>query len=377
MGDSYIDGAGKSEGVRKDVKKKVVVNHEYTPPAIFLSNSTNEPRKFYCACCGKMYTSQKGNFLSGGKSFLWRGNNGYLPFCKTCCETIMESFISFYNGNEEHALKRVCSLFDWFYDPDASAMTLSQSRTARGRVSLYPSKMSTRQVASRGSTYLDTIKDEYIESVMEEETKKNGETPNNEDEEEEYIVTKDMIKAWGKGFKPYEYCYLEEQYSDWIAKNECNTKTQEELFRNISLAQLDIRRARENGAKVSEAQKALQDLMNSANILPRQTADNILAETESFGTLIRKYETTSPIPKPLESWTENDELRKYINVWFKGGLAKSLGIKDNTNATLYEEAINELEKYTVHPRKISESESSDASIFDNVAVDDGGDGGDE
>ncbi len=146
----------------------------------------------------------------------------------------------------------------------------------------------------------------------------------------------------------------------------CNTKTQEELYKNISIAQLNIRIAQMNGnAKaVAEAMDALQKLMNSANILPKQTSDNILAETMTFGTFLQKIEETSPLPEPDERWKDVDGIRRYMNTWFRGGLAKALRIS-NENTALYDEAVEEMQRYTVRPASVTGREANDASIFDN------------
>lgn len=358
--------AGRPEGgdipqnVHLNATKKIQINHEYTEPKIRLAEPTNEPRKYYCCMCGKGYTTQKGNFLNGGKSLLWRGNGGYLPFCKSCCEIMMESLTSFYSGNEEHALRHLCAMFDWHYDEGASAMTLSQVHMTKTRVGIYPSKLGMRNVAQRGQTYLDTLRLDYEDDQLVTEA---DEVIEDEDDFD-FVITREMIRDWGKGFTREEYDFLQNEFQDWTSRNVCNTKAQEELFRNIALAQLDIRRARERGGKVAEAQKALQDLMNSANILPKQTVDNILAETQSFGTLLKKYEETSPVPEPDDEWKDVDGIRKYMNTWFRGGLAKALKIT-NENTVLYDEAVEEMERYTVRPASASDREANDASIFDN------------
>lgn len=358
--------------VHEDANKKMLVNADYIPPSIRLKEPDNKKREYRCCMCGQEFTRQKGNFYSGAKSMLWRGNGGYLPFCKSCCDILMESLTTFYSGNSEHALRHLCAMFDWYYDEQASAMTRAQEQLTRSRLSLYPSKMCTRQVATRGTTYLDTLRDDYQkQQLISSYVQVNDDE---DDSEEEFQVTREMVRTWGKGFTNDEYEFLENQYCDWVTKHVCNTKSQEELFRNIALAQLDARRARERGGKVSDALKALQDLMNSANILPRQTADNVLADTQTFGTLLKKYEETDPIPEPEERWRDVDGIRRYMNTWYRGGLAKALKI-NNENVRLYDEAVSEMDKYTVSPpNRESESGTNDASIFDDAG---GGAGGEE
>ncbi len=356
------EGGSIPESVRLNRRKPIRLNSEYTPPTIRLKAPDNEERKYYCCMCGHSYSKQKGNFPSGGKSLLWKGNNGYLPFCRPCVEILMQSLTSFYSGNEEHALRHLCSMFDWCYNDTASAMTLAEVHAAGSRIGIYPSKMGARPSAMHGETFLDTIREE-----VEERDSLTDFTLTSEDEESDendFVVTREMIRTWGKGFTPDQYQFLEEEYAEWVTKNVCKTKSQEELFRNIALAQLDVRIARQNGGKVTDALKALQDLMNSANILPKQNSDNILADTQTFGTLLKKFEETRPLPEPDPAWRDVDGIRRYMNTWFRGGLAKALKI-NNENTALYDEAVDEMQRYTVHPVAVSASESAnDSSIFD-------------
>lgn len=366
VGLGYAPGNGNitsGDRVKGDLAKRVLVNPEFTMPRVRIKEVDHVEKKFKCCMCGQIYQKQAGNFFSGGPSILWKGNNGYLPFCKACTETLMEALISFYGGNEEHALRHICHIFDWYYSPLASAMTLAQVHVGKSRVSMYPSKLGTKNVAMKGTTYLDTVRDECEQS---EKVQAADDLPS-EAPEEEFVVTREMLRTWGKGFTPDQYQFLEEEFKDWTTKNVCKTKAQEELFRNIALAQLDVRIARQNGGKVTEAQKALQDLMNSANILPKQNSDNILADTQTFGTLLKKYEETAPIPEPNERWKDVDGIRRYMNTWFRGGLAKALKI-NNENTALYDEAVEEMRRYTIHPVSVAASESTnDASIFDQGA----------
>ena len=366
MADKELGKNGRPEGgdlrtsVRIEANKKISVNPEFAMPHIQVKEVDPHEKNFRCCMCGRTYTRQQGNFMSGGASPLWKGNNGYLPFCKSCCEALMDNLTSFYSGNEEHAIRHMCFLFDWYYCDLASAMTKSQVKLDGSRILLYPSKANTRQVMQRGTTFLNTIRDEAAGNDIVDV----AELP--DDEEEEFVVTKSMVRTWGRGYTPEQYRYLEEQYQDWCAKNVCNTKTQEELYKNISIAQLNIRIAQMNGntKAVSEAMDALQKLMNSANILPKQTADNLLADTQTFGTLLEKYEKTRPIPEPAPEWRDVDGIRKYMNTWFRGGLAKALRIR-NDNVALYEEAAKEMDRYTVKKPSVSDAaDGMGSAMFD-------------
>ena len=367
MAEKELGKRGRPEGgdtlgnVRLNAKKQIKVNPEFSMPHVNVKEVDNHEKSFRCCMCGRVYTTQKGNFLHGGGSPLWKGNHGYIPFCKSCCETLMNSLTSFYSGNEEHAMRHMCGMFDWYYCDTASAMTQAQVQVGRSRISLYPSKASTKQVTLRGTTFLDTIRDESAENerVMDVE-----EVDCDDESSDEFVVTKAMIRTWGRGYTAEQYQYLEEEYQDWCAKNVCNTKSQQEIYKNIAIAQLNIRIAQQNGGKVAEAMESLQKLMNSANILPKQTAENVLADTQTFGTLLKKYEETRPVAKPAPEWEDVDGIRKYTNTWFRGGLGKALRIR-NENTALYEEATAEMNRYTV--KKEAFSNSSDgmgSAIFD-------------
>ena len=368
MADKELGKNGRPEGgdmranVRIESKKKIMVNPEFEMPRVQVKEVDPHEKSFRCCMCGRTYTKQQGNFLSGGASPLWKGNNGYLPFCKTCCGSLMDNLTSFYSGNEEHALRHMCCVFDWYYCDMASAMTKKQVKLDGSRILLYPSKSNTRQVIQEGTTFLDTIRDESVGTDIVDVS----ELSVSDEEDDEFVVTKAMVRTWGRGYTTEQYQYLEEQYQDWCTKNVCNTKTQEELYKNISIAQLNIRIAQMNGnAKaVAEAMDALQKLMNSANILPKQTADNLIADTQTFGTLLEKYEKTRPVPEPAPEWRDVDGIRRYMNTWFRGGLGKALRIRSD-NVALYEEATREMERFTVKKPNISDAaDGMGSAMFD-------------
>jgi hypothetical protein len=103
----------------------------------------------------------------------------------------------------------------------------------------------------------------------------------------------------------------------------------------------------------------------SINILPRQNADNGLDSSLTFGQLIEQWESTKPIPDPDPEFADVNHIGKYIKTWFKGSLARSLGI-DNGYSKEYDD---ELQKYTVKKQDYSEDDESD-DIYKSVFGDD-------
>lgn len=305
--------------------KNTTINKNFKMPPYY-GEDIDPERKFYCTCCGKKYPAQRGNF-SKSKSILFRGNNGYIPICKDCLAqyylTLSESF---YEGEfaEEKAIERICQIVDWPYSQKAVDLSANRPVTVN-RINVYPSKINIAGVQkSDGDTYLDTLKRRAANNALimsEDDIPDEDEEDTSDASEEEssiydvpedtFKVTKEMIRTWGTGFTAEQYQYLEEQYNDWKAKCVCNTKPQEELYKSLSRAQLNVIIAQQTGGKVSDALNDVQKLMSSANILPKQNSDNPYADTETFGTLLKKYEETRPIPEPAPQWRDVDGIRKY------------------------------------------------------------------
>lgn len=348
--------------VKEENARTIKVNPEHTPLSIRYKPLPSDTKRYRCCMCGNEWTTQKGNFMNGGKSPLWKANGGYLPFCKSCCEALMQSLTSFYGGNEEHALRHLCQVFDWYYDEAASAMTLAQVHYGSSRLTLYPSKMCTRQVVARGETYLDTVRDDFekMQIVRHGDLEQHTGT----DEEQQFEVTKDMIRRWSGGMRPDEYEFLENEYEDWNNKTEVKSKSQEELIKNICLAQLNVRRAQAagNSKAVTDSMKALTDLMANCNLTPRQASEiaNSSSTQMCLGQLIKRIEDETPITEPSEDFKDPDGIKDYLNTYFYGHLAKALHIK-NDNQKKYDE---EMAKYTVVPPDYDDGVESIEELFD-------------
>jgi len=336
-------------------KKKINPDAKITK----IEATPDDDREYYCTCCGKKYKHQKNNF-SVTSSPLFAGNNGYVSICKSCVDKYYLQLVDYYSGNEEHAIERCCQLFDWYYSDDVAAMTQKSMSAGKTRIGLYPSKMNVVQ-NKKTSTYLDTVMEkskDTIDSIADLQDS----TINPEDGELQ--VSTEDVEMFGAGYKPDEYHFLREQYDEWITRYEAKTKAQEELFKVICIAQLSIRRAQQqnNSKGVAEATKSFQDLLGSANLKPSQNNDNSLVEQNTFGTLIKKWEDENPIPEAEYEFKDVDNIKKYIDVFFYGHLAKTMNI-ENDYSKLYDE---EMGKYTVEQPRYE-----DDSVSDEEGADDG------
>lgn len=346
---------GKLDQAIKSSASAIVVNTSMTPKKILQEDKKGE---YKCTCCGKVYNYQKDNFPVSN-SILYAGNNGYLTICKSCLDKYYQQLVEFYSGNEEHAIEHCCKQFDWYYSNEIVAMTKNVSK-GRSRILMYPSKMNLSQFKSKGTTYLDTLKEKNYERIM---SSADIITDDEDIDDESY---KEAIDFFGYGYTSDEYKFLSTQYEDWIARYECQTKAQEELFKNLCITQLATQKAQRSGnvKGVNEALKTFQDLLGTANLKPSQNNDNALAEQNTFGTLIKKWETEKPIAEPAEEWKDVDGMKDLIDTYFLGHLCNLVHIK-NDHSQRYKD---EIAKYTVKPPVYEEDEDDgETSLLDKFS----------
>ena len=184
------------------------------------------------------------------------------------------------------------------------------------------------------------------------------------DEEETKISVK-IIKAakkrFGSGYSNEDYMFLETEYQDWTTRYACENKAQELLFKRICFKELEIDKAQKTGKDTKELDKTLQELMGSLSVKPSQSNSDSLADFQTFGQLIAKWEDEKPIPEPDEEFKDVDRIGLYIDVFYKGHLSKMMGLK-NAFSSLYEKFIR---KYTVTKPQYDEDVDSEV-LFDQI-----------
>ena len=304
---------------------------------------------YKCCTCGKKYTKQSGNF-SYSQSPLYKGNNSFLPICNNCLENLVEQYTELL-GSQNEAIKRVCLHWDMYFN-ESTLNSTKKIDANRSRIKNYVKNCNLFQNAGKTyDTYLREINNERIDTIDDLEDIKQ--------QDKDYRVTQKTIKFFGLGYTPEQYIFLQSQYEDWTKRHVCETKAQEELFKNLCIAQLNINIAQQTNGRVAEAMKTFQDLLGSANLKPTQTNDNALADTNTFGTLIKRWESELPIPEPDPEWKDVDGIIRYISIYFLGHLCKMMGIK-NSYSKMYED---EMAKYKVEK---PEYEGDDEALFDAV-----------
>ena len=303
---------------------------------------------YKCCTCGKKYTKQSGNF-SYSQSPLYKGNNSFLPICNNCLENLVEQYTELL-GSQNEAIKRVCLHWDIYFSESLLNST-KKIDANRSRIKCYVKNCNLQQNAGKTfDTYLKEINSERIDTINDLEELK---------QDKEIKVNQKTIKFFGLGYTPEQYRFLQDQYDDWTHRHECRTKSQEEVFKNLCIAQLNIQIAQQTGGKVKDAMDSFQNLLGTANLKPCQTNENALADQNTFGTLIKKWENEKPISEPDPEWKDVDGIARYIHIYFLGHLCKMMGIK-NSYSRMYDE---EMEKYRVEK---PEYEGDDEALFDAV-----------
>lgn len=175
-------------------------------------------------------------------------------------------------------------------------------------------------------------------------------------------------KRFGAGYTTADYEFLDNEYQDWVTRYECASKAQEEIFERLAFKKWEIRNASRKGLPTKDLDKTYQELLGTANIQPRQGSGEIDSNSQTFGTLIQKYEETRPLPEIDPELQDVDKIGLYIDVFFKGHACKMLGLK-NTFTHIYEKFMS---KYTVDKPQYDEDNNSETlfeKIFGSVSDD--------
>lgn len=164
----------------------------------------------------------------------------------------------------------------------------------------------------------------------------------------------EMKTIFGNGFSNEDYLYLQDQFDDWRSRTQVDSKSQETYIVQICFKQLEIWKAQRQGRDTTSLIKSLNDLMNAANLQPKQNVGNAATDSLTFSQLLEKWEQEQPVSEPDPEFRDVDHIWHYLLMWF-GWLTKVFGIS-NSYTEFYEQ---EREKYTVHKPEYREEQHSD------------------
>ena len=241
-----------------------------------------------CTCCGTSKSTVTGYYIS--YSPLYASNDKKMTMCKDCVIDIYERYVDFY-GDETKALYRLSLLVDGYFSLALVDILMAQAKkTNTSLVRVYFQKANSLP-QFKGKTSMDS---EHIS--LEDGTLYLTNEPIQQEEvqeiEDDFVITSEIIRRWGRGLPKDDYSFLEEKYQELIAVYDHRNPVQRMLYQNISRTQLEAEKARRNGnpAMYEKMMSTLSKLMGDGNIKPVQ--ENAVSDDEaSFGLFIKKIES--------------------------------------------------------------------------------------
>lgn len=322
----------------------------------------SKPSKIRCVCCNMEYPYK--DYYSS-KSPLFHAT-GKIPYCDKCLTNMYEEYVRKYtvaefNAPKRKAMERICMITDKYYNDNIFDIAVREKEKDSYKnfsfVKMYMKQTNMYQYAKED--YDTTIKDKHV--FADENGIQLPDADMSDKTAEEREIIEKAVDIFGSGFTEDDYLYLYNEYSDWTARHECNTKAQEELFKRLCFKQLDILKAERRKENTDKLDATYQNLLQTANLQPRQNAGDTTSDNQTFGTLIDKWENTRPIPEADEEFKDVDGIKKYIDVFFRGHMAKMLGI-DSGYADEYDDYM---EQYTVNKPEYSDEDGEDA-IYNSI-----------
>ena len=341
--------------------------------------------------CGTAYGKLNGYFYKSNQQ-LYKGV-GYLSTCKRCVDYMFDNYLA-ECGSARDAVRQVCRKLDLYWD-ESAYNSADKSTNSRNVMSSYISRIGAYKYA--GKSYDDTLreadvlwafaktreaelkklqqeKQERIEAeiaALEAEAAKVAEEA--EEVEPPEPVPDDVKAMWGSGYSDDMYRELESRRQYWMEQlvNEgvdMNKVGAQALLRQIVQTELDINKGRASGEDVDKKVNTFKGLLSDAMLKPSQNkGEDASIDSTPLGVWAWRYENKRPIPEVDEKCKDVNGLRKYITIWFKGHLAKMVGLR-NSYSQLYEDEIKKLSV-----EKVDYDYDSDDSFFSEIFEESGGD----
>ena len=333
----------------------------------------SDPETLVCDYCNKRLDSKE--FYTSDSDF--HRAVGRIPYCKECIKELYDLYYDKYSKQgldfpDRKAMDKLCMTFDLYYSDKVfdSALDFMKEHLDTTIVAAYFKMVKLYQ--HRNKDYDLTVREKYnaAQDVAIASTKKYAHIPDAvEIKEEQKRNIKEAEKRFGSGFQQQDYIFLYDQYANWTSRHECNTKVQEEVFKEICLTQLELLKKHRIGEDTKDLTATFQKLLETAKLQPKQNVGDTLSENQTFGKLIDKWETERPLPEIDEELKDVDKIGLYIDVFFKGHLAKMMCLK-NSKSDLY---YRFMEDYTVHKPEYIDDDDDEAlfdSIFGSASMDD-------
>lgn len=304
---------------------------------------------YKCSCCGDFVSTRAGFY--DDKRF----NVGFYPECKKCVLAQVEQREK--KGDEPNETKEsVQRMLCKMNLPYIDSLYESQKTIVANNVNEVNKK-------SPFTSYIVIIKS--LPQYVGLEWKDSEFAPDDAPAAYEQKATKELLRDAKKHFGNYpveDLVFLENEYRGWLQRTQVDSKSQETYVKRICFKLLDIDKAQRAGKDTEKLDSSLGKLMGEANLQPKQNVGNAATDSLTFSQLIEKWELEKPIPEPEPEFRDVDGIGKYIRVWFKGHLARALGL-DNGYSQEYDDYIKD---YTITKNNNDDLDETSETIYGKI-----------
>lgn len=174
-------------------------------------------------------------------------------------------------------------------------------------------------LADKGETIGVYIKNLYLNhkgKVANDSDSGLGNLSNKNSEINDFEVTKEMFRVWGRGKTPEDYEWLEETYKEWTTKYKSDTLSEQKTFRFLTLKELEIMKGREEGKNVDKQEETYRKFMSDANVVPRDATASMDSEKQNvFSLWIKEVEKYKPAEyfEDKSIYEDFDGIKEYLN----------------------------------------------------------------
>lgn len=293
--------------------------------------------RYTCFYCGNEYVDT--NFYKSYSDFY--SNIGKVPYCKQCIEKFYQQYFDKYTNEgcttpERKAVQRLCMILDIYYSDNVYNSAMDDRKKRNLNISPMGAYMKMVQLQQhQNKSYEHTIAEAEQENFV---------MSSIADISDKITVDENTVNFFGSGFTNDDYIFLKREYEDWTARHECNTKAQEEVFKDICFNRLQNLKALRVGEDTKDITASFQKMLDAGKLQPKQNAGDTTADNQTFGTLIDKWENERPLPEIDEELKDVDKIGFYIDTFFKGHTCKMLNVK-NAFSNLYSSMMK---KFTVN-----------------------------
>jgi hypothetical protein len=279
-------------------------------------------QKITCSSCGKDRDATR-DYYSSHSPF--HKHTGRIHVCKTC-------FLEYVNEDVDK-LKEALRMIDRPFSTEILKSSQEEAESnGKSLVGMVMKNLGLRQ--NRTLTWADS---EFKGHVSHQEVNYESDL---EDEVEDVVVDKEMIKMWGRGYKKSEYEYLSNFYDEYRHSYATDTPVQINLYKNIAKVHLQAEKELSDGQTKTfkELMELSSKLHNDGNIKPIQsTGANDDRGLSAYGLWIKTIEQEEPCEyfKDKKAYEDYDGFQKYIDKWFVRpfknifNLDKNFDVKDD------------------------------------------------